>query len=144
MEKWGHNFFNKFREKIKKQKEVLSMYEDCATERQSRQYFEEKGKLEDLLIHEETYLRQRAKSFWLPEGDSNSKFFHAYATTRKVKSSITQWKDETGVLVSDQEGLCKVVKDYFVQLFSQDNSRPDENLESDGPVITEAQNVRLT
>lgn len=33
MEKWGRKFFNKFREKIRKQKEVLNLFENCADER---------------------------------------------------------------------------------------------------------------
>lgn len=83
MEKWSRRFFNEFREKIRKQKEVLSLFEGCENDEQTKKYFEERSKSEDLLIHEEAYWKQRAKSFSLTEGDSNSKFFHAYATTRK-------------------------------------------------------------
>ncbi|XP_073017769.1 uncharacterized protein [Primulina eburnea] len=33
----------------------------------------------DLLVQEEDHWRQRAKSFWLKEGDLNTKFFHSNA-----------------------------------------------------------------
>lgn len=56
MGQWGRRFFNKFREKIKKQKEVLALYESCDSEAVIRCYFEEKSKLEDLLTQEEQYL----------------------------------------------------------------------------------------
>lgn len=36
-----------------------------------KHYFEEKDKLHQLLLHEETYWKQRAKVFWLEEGDYN-------------------------------------------------------------------------
>lgn len=40
-------------------------------------YFEEKEKLNELLLQEEIYLKLRVKVFWLAEGDLNLKFFHA-------------------------------------------------------------------
>lgn len=46
-------------------------------------YFEEKEKLNELLEHEESYWKQRAKLFWLKERDTNSRFFHVQASKRK-------------------------------------------------------------
>lgn len=103
MEKWGRKFFNKFREKIKKEKETLSLYEACIDESQTKKYFEEEIKLEDLFVCEEAYRKQRAKTFWLVEGDANSKFFHAFATTGKKKSVILKLKDDAGNEVTDHE-----------------------------------------
>lgn len=98
------------------------MYESCADDYQTKRYFEERNKLNELLVHEEAYRKQRAKSFWLLDGDSNFKFFHAYATSRKKKSSIYHLRNEEGELVSDQEGMKAVVKDYFLNLFSHGDS----------------------
>ncbi|XP_074341816.1 uncharacterized protein LOC141679207 [Apium graveolens] len=124
MEKWGRRFFNKFREKIRRQKEVLELYEACDNDSVTKRYFEEKKKLEELLIHEEAYWKQRAKSFWLLDGDSNSKFFHAFAITRKKKSSISQLKDVNQEYVLDHEGeqlpeagMCGAHALYLVHLF---------------------------
>lgn len=86
MEKWGKKFFNKFHEKINKQKELVLLFEDCADEDRTTEYFAEKKILEDLLLSEEIYWQQRAKSFWLQDGDSNSKYFHAYGTNRRKKN----------------------------------------------------------
>lgn len=44
-----------FREKIRKQKEVPSQYEGCVDTEQTRKYFEERTKMEDLMVHEEIY-----------------------------------------------------------------------------------------
>lgn len=143
MEKWGRKFFNKFREKIKKQKEILSLYEACIDESQTKKYFEEKSKLEELLVFEEAYWKQRAKSFWLLEGDANSKFFHAFATTRKKKSAILKLKNDAGDEKIDHEGMCGIVKAYFQQLFSQSEEIDESDLYQYDAVISEDQNKRL-
>lgn len=80
---------------------------------------EEKEKLNDLLYHEETYWKQRAKLFWLEEGDTNTKFFHASATSRKKTNLISCLQSESGATVNDHEGMCRIVKDYFEDVFAK-------------------------
>lgn len=75
MARWGRTFFHKFRDKVKKQKAILGTLVDRSDEEGVKCYFEERKKVEDLLLHEELYLKQRAKAFWLTEGDTSSKFF---------------------------------------------------------------------
>lgn len=62
MAKWGRNFFHKFRDKFKKQKEVLNALVNKADDAGIRSYFFEKDRLDELK-QEETYWQQRAKSF---------------------------------------------------------------------------------
>lgn len=81
-------FFHKFREKVKKQKVVIDELVNGTDEESIKLYFEEQKKLHDLLIHEESYWKQRAKAFWLSEGDLNTKFFHAQAIVRKKINHI--------------------------------------------------------
>ena len=76
-----------------------------------------RGRLTELLIQEEQYWKQRAKTFWLAEGDSNTRFFHSMATSRNHNNKIHGLWDEEDRWVDTPEGLCKVVKDYFIQLF---------------------------
>ena len=73
-------FFHKFRDKIKKMKEVLQSLVNCEDDLSVKEYFVEKNKLDRLLEQEEVYLKQRAKQFWLTEGKTNSKYFHAAAS----------------------------------------------------------------
>lgn len=70
-----------------------------------------------LLVQEEVYWKQRAKAFWLRDGDSNTKYFHAVATSRKRKNLITKLRNNNDVLVENHQELCKVAKDYFLDLF---------------------------
>lgn len=82
MAEWGRTFFHKFREKVIKQKEVIEQYKDREDDDGIQLYFDEKEKLNELLLNEELYWKQRAKTFWLEARDTNSKFFHASASSR--------------------------------------------------------------
>lgn len=77
------------------------------------------------------------------DGDSNSKFFYAYATTRKRRSKISNLKNEDGVLVSDHGEMCSVVKNYFTTLFCHDRIVQRDQMESGEAVVTEEQNKKL-
>lgn len=82
------------------------MYIDCKDEEGIKRYFEEKQKLNELLIHEELYWQQRAKAFWLEEGDPNSKFFYTYETKRKKMNRVSKLRNEEGELVENHEEMC--------------------------------------
>lgn len=79
MAKWGNQFFHKFRDKVKNQKEILNRLTYREDEEGIQAYFEKREKLNELLLHQEVYWKQRAKTFWLKEGDFNMNFFHAQA-----------------------------------------------------------------
>ncbi|XP_074339551.1 uncharacterized protein LOC141677486 isoform X1 [Apium graveolens] len=68
MARWGRNFFHKFRDKVKKQKELLSSLVNRVDSDGVKLYFEENDKLNDLLLHEELYWKQRAKVFLANRG----------------------------------------------------------------------------
>ncbi|XP_074323028.1 uncharacterized protein LOC141659976 [Apium graveolens] len=142
--KWGRNFFHKFRDKVKKQKEALDMLKDRIDDVGIQQYFAEKSKLDDLLFHEEQYWRQRAKSFWLTEGDTNSKFFHSAATKRKKKNHINHLINEEGQQVTEKEGMNEMVVDYFRNVFACGNDVDEQELLNEGRVITDEHNIKLT
>lgn len=105
MEKWGRNFFNKFREKLRRQKEVLDNLKDRTDESSVRIFLVEKEKLNELLMQKELYWKQRAKLFWLKEGDENTRFFHASASARKKANHISFLENDDGIRVDDPEGM---------------------------------------
>ncbi|XP_074377634.1 uncharacterized protein LOC141719152 [Apium graveolens] len=55
MARWGRMFFHKFRDKVKKQKEVIGELVNREDEEGVKRYFEETKKLDELLVHEELY-----------------------------------------------------------------------------------------
>lgn len=72
MARWGRTFFHKFREKIKEHKTKLDRLVDCCDPDSVKEYLSEKEKLNTLLLQKEVYWQQRAKIFWLREGDENT------------------------------------------------------------------------
>lgn len=73
MARWGLNFF--LREKVIKQKEILNALKSKKDDDRIQLYFDKKEKLNELLMYEAIYWKQRAKVFWSEEGDTNSNFF---------------------------------------------------------------------
>lgn len=143
MAKWGREFFNKFREKVLKQKKIIEALKQREDDDRVQSYFEEKDKLHELLIHEEAYWQQRAKNFWLKDGDTNSKFFHAAASSRKKLNHISALRGEDGNLVTDHEGLCRLLKDYYSKVFMGEETNISQASNATDPVITSHQNEML-
>lgn len=122
MAKWGHRFFHKFRDKVRLQKKVIDELVSRTDEEGVSRYFEEKEKLNDLLIQEETYWKQRAKVFWLAEGDSNTKCFHDHASKRKRQNHISYLINDARERIDCQEDMCVFVKEYYEGVFARSNT----------------------
>ncbi|KAK2396409.1 hypothetical protein QL285_058064 [Trifolium repens] len=75
-----------------------------------------------LLIQEDTFWRERAKTHWLRDGDLNTKFYHASATSRRKVNKITSLLDASDNLITNDIELCDVARDYFVDIFQRQNS----------------------
>ncbi|XP_074363910.1 uncharacterized protein LOC141704586 [Apium graveolens] len=146
MAKWGRNFFHKFREKVIKQKEIIDQLKDREDDDGIQLYFNEKEKLSDLLLHEELYWKQRAKTFWLEEGDSNSRFFHASASSRKKMNLIVGLRAEDGSMITEHGHLCNLLERYYKIVLSDTNHADITKFPnySDEGVITNEQNNMLT
>jgi hypothetical protein len=75
-----------------------------------------------LLVKEDVFWRQRAKTHWLQDGDLNTKFFHAAATSRRKTNRILSLVDEAGHRVTEAPDICNVARDYFTNIFQKQNS----------------------
>ncbi|XP_050222528.1 uncharacterized protein LOC126672620 [Mercurialis annua] len=78
----------------------------------------------DLLRDEEVYWKQRSKSFWLAGGDSNTRYFHNYASARQGTNHINRLRDEKGDWQSKKHEIDGIILRYFNELFS-DSSSPN-------------------
>ncbi|KAK6137205.1 hypothetical protein DH2020_029052 [Rehmannia glutinosa] len=103
--KWGEILRNSFHIRIKEAKEKMSefrgerdLYSVAEFERARHQY-------NLLLAQQEDFWKQRAKLFWLKGGDTNTKYFHTVASSRKRHNTITQLKDGNGLWLNWEDGL---------------------------------------
>ncbi|KAI0488502.1 hypothetical protein KFK09_028336 [Dendrobium nobile] len=76
-------------------------------------------KLNSMLSRLNTYWRQRAKAKWIVEGDSNSKFFHSFANSRRIGKRISQIKDVDGAISEDPLVLQQILFQFFQKKWKQ-------------------------
>jgi len=88
---------------------------EAAGEDQTRM-FELRKRMQRLLSQDDAYWRQRAKTHWYKDGDKNTKFFHASATTRKKGNRITSLDDDVWKLQVNK--VCKKYRRIFCEYFS--------------------------
>uniref|UniRef100_A0A1D1YFE7 Retrovirus-related Pol polyprotein LINE-1 n=1 Tax=Anthurium amnicola TaxID=1678845 RepID=A0A1D1YFE7_9ARAE len=72
------------------------------------------------ILAENSLARQKAKQFWLTQGDTNSKFFHAAIKARRMFNSIRKCRNAQGVILEDITQVKSYTLSFFQQLLNQD------------------------
>ncbi|KAL0438766.1 UNVERIFIED_CONTAM: hypothetical protein Slati_2359600 [Sesamum latifolium] len=65
--------------------------------------------------------KQIGKAQWLREGDRNTPLFHARASARRRKNSITRLRDGDGERCNSKEGIQHIISTYFQDIFWSTN-----------------------
>lgn len=73
--------------------------------------------LAKILIEQHNLWKQRAKVFWLKDGDSNTKFFHDSARKRRRNNKIVKLRNSEGNWVHEGQELRELMVEYFAYLF---------------------------
>ena len=76
------------------------------------------NQIQNILINEEIYWKQRSRVDWLKEGDKNTKFFHNKASSMRKKNSIWGIKDNSGRWIEKPKEVEHEFCSYFTNLFS--------------------------
>lgn len=140
LEVWGRKLRTKWSRAIQSCKRDianLSFFHDDESEKLLAAV---KSRLGVLLMQEEDFWHQRSKVHWLKEGDRNTKFFHAMAIQRKGRNAIRQLKNDMGVMIDDQSGMCEIAKSYFNNLFRSEYCNYAPVVEVLNPRVTMADN----
>uniref|UniRef100_A0A803PY51 Reverse transcriptase domain-containing protein n=1 Tax=Cannabis sativa TaxID=3483 RepID=A0A803PY51_CANSA len=119
LQQWHQQKFGSFKKNISRaQKKVKDLNNDndrSPTVIQELKHHE--NVLDDLLAQEETYWQQRSRVDWLQNGDQNTKFFHAYASSRRKHNTIKFLNDDRGIAVHSKQGMTDIITAYFGDLF---------------------------
>ncbi|KAL9668150.1 hypothetical protein QQ045_002525 [Rhodiola kirilowii] len=73
--------------------------------------------IDEWLIREEILWRQRSRICWLKEGDSNSKFFHAYANGRRKTNYVVKLQREDGTFTYNSEEMKVIFYNYYKKIY---------------------------
>lgn len=93
-----------------------------------------------VLNQQDMYWKQRAKLFWLKEGDQNTMFFHNAVRRRKQKNNIERLKSKEGNWVEKGTELDSLMVNYFSELFTSVQGDTTPIIDCILSTVTEAQN----
>ncbi|XP_060972295.1 uncharacterized protein LOC133038223 [Cannabis sativa] len=123
LDSWGRTLTGNFKTRISKSKQKLSRLKSSTDATDVQNFITEQTNYFEILAQQELYWKQRSKQHWLHGGDKNSKYFHAYAITRKCNNQIHVLQDSRGVLKDWDSGLETVISNYFSDLYTANASQ---------------------
>jgi hypothetical protein len=119
LKKWSATTFGAVRKKILKLERRLKGMRCSGAE--SHEIRKVESELCELFEREEVMARQRSRVDWLREGDRNTAFFHARATTRKRTNKIACLARDDGTKCDDMEEIKGMVHHFYEHLFTAES-----------------------
>lgn len=117
LEEWGGGKAQEMQREIQQYRNDMRKLRARKDDYGVTKYNEARNAFLKLLERQKIYWKQRAKQFWLREGDQNTKFFHRFVTGRKRQNKVTKLQDSSGNRKEDKEGIRQIITDYFSELF---------------------------
>nr|XP_027109270.1 uncharacterized protein LOC113729143 [Coffea arabica] len=124
------------------QKEVI--YEANQTEETRAELHRAQGRLLHSLRIQEDYWRQKARLRWVTDGDSNTRYFHAFVREKRSKLAIHRIQDADGTWLEGDDRVGEEAVRFFQQLLTAEEIRDVEDLLAHIPeLVSAAQNGEL-
>lgn len=122
LEAWGGGLIRDMKQRMLKYRQTMKRLRNRRDVVGLRQYEKARWHYLKLLEKKEIFWRQRAKQFWLRDGDKNTRFFHKYASARKEQNMIKKLKDDSGEWTEKEEEIQGIITKYFENIFSASNT----------------------
>uniref|UniRef100_A0A803Q310 Reverse transcriptase domain-containing protein n=1 Tax=Cannabis sativa TaxID=3483 RepID=A0A803Q310_CANSA len=123
---WGKDYTAGINSRIKEAKLTLKQLKERCDDYSIKKYGEAEKDLFEILTQREVFWKQHSKQLWLKEGDQNSKYFHASASSRKCQNLIHKLQDRNGVWVDWDSGRADLISNYYADLFATSHTMGDE------------------
>ncbi|XP_074271472.1 uncharacterized protein LOC141595407 [Silene latifolia] len=117
----GHKMFNVVK-KLKALKPMLKdLNKECYADIEKATKFAE-SELAAVQPARISFLKQKAKTQWLEDGDSNTAYFHGVMRKRFNLNKVIQIENQRGVIFSDSKGIQDALLDYYESLLGSRKS----------------------
>ena len=97
------------------------------------------------LYQEECLWYQKSRGKWITDGDRNTKHYDSKTIVRRRHNKIVSLRSETGGWIEDQEDLSNMVRNFFLNLYKEENFIRDAIISwATYPQILEANHNKLS
>ncbi|XP_031099593.1 uncharacterized protein LOC116003792 isoform X2 [Ipomoea triloba] len=94
--RWGKSFARDFDKRLAYWRKRMEVTKNRQDPQGITLFREAQGQYLRTLHHQNDYWGQRAKQFWLREGDTNSAYFHSSVRRRRQNNQISKLRNEDG------------------------------------------------
>lgn len=143
LEEWGGGQSQEFKRKILECRIKLRSLRARRDTVGISTYNEVRWEFLNLLEKKEVYWKQRAKMFWLQNGDQNTRFFHRFASARRKSNGFQRIKNEDGDWTESDDDVQGVVTNYFSNLFMSSCLNGKLSYREEVNQVTEMENMEL-
>ena len=124
--RWGYHRVHDFKAQIKDCKDRMHQFRGKRDKASFNDFTVARDRYNELLHSHEVYWKQRSKAFWLRDGDSNSKLFHAMASTRRQTNNLAKFRNQEGQWCTKPEDVNALICEYFTTLFNAGHCSYDD------------------
>ena len=143
LDEWGGGKLKEMRCKIQEYRREMKKFRSRRDIYGVGKYNEARWEYMKLLEQKEVYWKQRAKQFWLKDGDQNTRFFRNFALGRKKNNQLVRLQDKHGDWKEDREDIQHIVMEYFEDLFQASTTAGELTDREKVNQVTDVQNREL-